>query len=687
MLDKIIHASEARAATFTVLKKQSRGPGNPGAKNIPNYADCITAFDIETTAVSKIENAFMWIWQWHFADPINTTYIGRTWQELTDFVEMLDECLSKQDLTLVVWVHNLSYEYHFLRACWEWDPDKVFAVKSRKPLKATHGRFEYRCSFLQTNMSLKTFCKTYNTPHQKLEMNYNTDRYPWSPVSRDDLQYCVNDVIGLCEAVTARMKMYHDNLYTVPLTSTGYVRRDVKNAMQYYRRGFVNSIAPDYETYCQLKRAFRGGNTHANLAVINKSVEDVTGYDFSASYPARQTQELFPITPFRPINGEFENAGIFESFRKQRKAVLCDISLTGVTLKDPDWPVPYISKSKCENLDTTYPCDNGRVISADYLELAITDIDWEIINSEYTYTSIYIKNVRTSKYGKLPKPIVDTINGYFERKTKLKDVAGGKTEYELLKALLNSIYGMSAQDPCKDLTVWDPNHDPEKEEIWHIKDQTVDDKLKRLRKHNRSAVEPYQWGVWTTAHARRALEDAIKICYEQGTFLYCDTDSVYFMGTVNFDEYNRVAMKKAKKSGSYATDPSGEIHYMGALEFDGHYKQFRTMGAKKYVTVNDSGELKITIAGVDKTTGAAELEANGGIDAFKTGFVFRDGGGTDSTYNDEPYGDYTVDGHTINIGPNVYIGPSTYALGLHEEYCRLLGIPYIEYRQTKNNTL
>lgn len=685
MSDTIIRACDARAATFADLKPLSRGRGNPGRKDAPTYANCVTAFDIETTALPEIRNAIMWIWQWHFADPINITYIGRTWDELTEFVNLLDQCLSKHDLTLVVWVHNLSYEYHFLRACWEWDPGRVFAVRSRKPLKATHDRIEYRCSYLQSNMSLRTLCKTYKTKHQKLEMDYSEIRYPWSEISNNDMQYSVNDVIGLCEAITARMSMSNDNLYTVPLTSTGYVRRDVKNAMKYYRRGYVESIAPDYDTYIQLKRAFRGGNTHANRAIVNDIVYDVTCYDFSSSYPARQTQELFPITPFRGVPGEFEDPDIFAAFRKQRKAVLCDIAITGINLKDPDWPVPYISRSKCSNLITDSPCDNGRVIAADYLELTITDIDWEIINREYTYNNIYITNVRTSKYGKLPTPITNTINGYFTRKTALKGVNGGEIEYALLKALLNAIYGMSAQDPCKDLTVWDPNYDPEIEDIWHIDDQSDEDKQSRLQQHNKSAVEPYQWGVWTTAHARRALEEAICICYDQGTFLYCDTDSVYYTGSVDFADYNRQAIKRAKKSGSYATDPSGKTHYMGVLEFDGHYKCFRTMGAKKYVKIDDKGDLKITIAGVNKKVGAKELIEHGGIDAFCTGFIFREGGGTESIYNDSPYGDYCVDGHTVNIGPNVYIGDSTYALGLAAEYCRLLGIPYVEYRQ--NNTL
>ena len=55
-----------------------------------------------------------------------------------------------------------------------------------------------------------------------------------------------------------------DDLYTIPLTNTGYVRRDVKKAMKSYGYNRIQKLLPDYETYKLLRQAFRGGNTHAN---------------------------------------------------------------------------------------------------------------------------------------------------------------------------------------------------------------------------------------------------------------------------------------------------------------------------------------------------------------------------------------------------------------------------------------
>ena len=59
---------------------------------------------------------------------------------------------------------------------------------------------------------------------------------------------------------------------------------------------------------------------------------------------------------------------------------------------------------------------------------------------------------------------------------------------------------------------------------------------------------------------------------------------------------------------------------------------------------------------------------------MKDGFTFQKAGGVELVYNDKPYGEYTVDGHKLEITENVVIRPSTYTLGKSGEYLRLLKI-------------
>ena len=116
------------------------------------------------------------------------------------------------------------------------------------------------------------------------------------------------------------------------------------------------------------------------------------------------------------------------------------------------------------------------------------------------------------------------------------------------------------------------------------------------------------------------------------------------------------------------------MHYMGVFEPEHDMCEFATLGAKKYCyRETPESPLCCTIAGVNKKEGAKELERNGGIDAFKPGFIFRDAGGTESVYNDSPEIDsITIDGHTLPITSNVVIRESTYKLGITSEYMDLL---------------
>ena len=223
-----------------------------------------------------------------------------------------------------------------------------------------------------------------------------------------------------------------------------------------------------------------------------------------------------------------------------------------------------------------------------------------------------------------------------------------------------------------------------------------------LMEANRKAFLAYQWGVWTTCLSRARLEAGLRLIHdtEGAEFIYCDTDSLKYTGTVDWSEYNAERIKECLESGSYATDPKGVTHYMGVFESEDNketgyaYRYFKTLGAKKYAYQEKEIETRTktlhlgdkeyhykqigkfvhcTIAGVNKKKGGEELERHGGLQAFEEGFVFHDAGGTMAVYNDDPeVKEYTIDGHTIKITSNVAILPSEYTLGITGEYERIL---------------
>src|SRR5699024_4136575 len=86
----------------------------PSKKN-PAVYELVTSFDIETTSYSNNgeDIAFMYIWQFSIE---NYVVYGRTWEEYFDFIDKVREVGEvTPGQQLIIWVHNLSFEFQFIR--------------------------------------------------------------------------------------------------------------------------------------------------------------------------------------------------------------------------------------------------------------------------------------------------------------------------------------------------------------------------------------------------------------------------------------------------------------------------------------------------------------------------------------------------------------------------------------------
>lgn len=647
---------------YRSLKVQKRKRGNPGTtgNNKRDYLDIVCAFDIETT---RLDNDQSVIYHWQFQLGLYATITGRTWEEFTRLCDILRAPLDA-DTWIVVYVHNLSFEFQFLAGVYDFSPHEVFAVKSRKILKCDmFDHIEIRCSYLHSNMSLSLFLRKMKAEHQKIsgdEFDYRKKRYPHTPVTDLEMEYMQNDVLGLVEALTNEMKNDGDNLYSIPLTSTGYVRRDAKLAMRSTPVNYVKNMLPDWPVYEILREAFRGGNTHANRFFSNMILHNVKSADRSSSYPDVQINDPFPVSRFQRRELSPEEA--VKMIKRGKHCFVTRLALKDVELINKNWGCPYLSKDKCRNIDAGI-YDNGRILSAGYLETTLTDIDFRIVISQYQFSGIVLYDTYVARYGQLPPAYKACIIDYYKRKTELKDVEGREVEYTKSKNKLNSIYGMSAQDPVRALIDFADGEFVPRETIG----------AEQLEDYNRRAFLPYQWGVWTTAHARYRLEEGIRLAGDN--FVYCDTDSVKYLGEIDWTAYNKDRIDASTDNGAFATDPAGVTHFMGVYEQEAEYITFKTMGAKKYGYTYADGKTHVTIAGVNKAKGGKELDKHGGVSAMTEGFVFTEAGGTELLYNDNPsVTEYTADGHTYPITRNVTIKDSTYQLGLTAEYSKLLAM-------------
>lgn len=640
---------------------QSPPKGNRGTrKRRIRYQDIVCAFDIETTLIDSIEQSVMYIWQFQIDDYY--TVIGRTWEQFLNFCANIRDLLPDRGYRVVTYIHNASYEFQFLSGVYDFAPDEVFCLESRRIAKfEMFEALEFRCSYIQTNMSLQAFTHKMGVTDAKLTgFDYDKKRYFYTDLSEDEIAYCINDVKGLVQAIKVEMHNDNDDLYSIPLTSTGYVRRDFKKAMKEVSRYRIFPLLPTWHVYELLREAFRGGNTHANRYEAGCILHNVKSADRSSSYPEVQCNHKFPITGFSFIKNK-SVADIERIIYKRGKAVIMRVSLSNVRLKNQYWGAPYLSKAKCREVNAGI-YDNGRILEADYLETTITDIDYDILKYEYNFDMEVIE-AAVASYGKLPEPMTRTIIDYYKRKTDLKNMPGQDYFYMKNKNKLNSVYGCTAQDPVKDSVIYDDGEYIDVDE----------DPQNLLEKTNRTAFIPYSWGVWCTAWARWELEEGIKLAHtDKARFVYCDTDSVKYIGEIDWSEYNNNKVEISTKNGALAADPNGDIHYMGVYEYEGEYKEFKTLGAKKYAYTYDDGVAHITVAGVPKKKGAEELNAAGGLSAFKEGMIFH-AGKLMSKYNDKHYGEWvTEDGIEILITRNVALLPTEYRLGITAEYSELL---------------
>ena len=632
--------------------------GAHSRKNKIKYYDTPCAFDIETTNITKNVDtpyAFMYHWQMCFGDQV---VFGRKWSE---FRELLDRCRRFLHLSehyrLVVYVHNLPFEFQFMRRFVS--ITEMFARSERHPMKfLVNGCIEFRCSMALSNMSLAKFCEnSAGVRYQKLsgkDYNYNKIRTAKTKLTEMEEAYCYCDVRGLCECIADRLR--DDNMASIPMTSTGYVRRQYRKVMNKNpanRQEMLRSQL-DAPTYKMCREAFRGGDTHANLLWVNQHLHDVASYDLQSSYPACMMMDRYPIGPFFRISGEDAQL-LGDDY-----AFMCRIFLTGVTYIG-DCGIPYIPVAKCA-IKGARVNDNGRVLSADTLYMTVTDIDLKIILNEYECKTVMIGDVMASKYGYLSDEFRNVLHELYAQKTALKGIDERYYEYVKSKNRVNASYGMM-------VTRIDMPEVLYENDTFTVEDVDTAEALRRYY-DSRNSFLSYQHGVWVTANARWRLR---KMLWKVGRdVVYCDTDSIKCKGdhTADFAEENERIIKEAEIFGAYADDRKGKRQYMGIWDYEGTSSDFKTLGAKKYVYIHD-GDTVSTIAGVNKKAGTEFFDTKG-IDAFKIGQVIPKSGHLVAYYDDSDIHDICVAGCHMLTGSSVALVDDVYTIGVTGEYYNLI---------------
>lgn len=656
----------------------------------------IFTFDIETTSVLKLDESFLsasiyqnldkekqdrceffafpYIWQFGINENI---YYGRTFEELKNFLEIIDNKTKRK--RKIIFVHNLSFEFQFLISYFNFTD--VLARKSRHVMKCNmiDYNFEFRCSYMMSNVALKILANTYKLPVKKLvgDLDYTLIRHSKTYLSENELKYCENDCLVVFYYIKLELERYK-KVDKIPITYTGHVRRELMSITMkdfYYRSKVKNTINVDGHIYNLLIQAFQGGFTHANWFYTSKILQNVDSYDFTSSYPFVLISEKYPMSEFKKCKIK-KLSDLVSKF-----AYILVVKFKNIKSKFYN---DFISFSKCRNIiKGVY--DNGRVVSAESLEMTLTDVDFKLILKSYTGTYEILESY-FSIYKYLPKKYMNFILEKYVEKTKLKNVEGMEVNYMLSKNSFNSLYGMTVTNNIKDEAIFENNE-------WHTRKLENEEIIEKLREEKNKGFLSFSWGVWCTAYARRNLiENIIKL---DEYMIYADTDSIKLIQGYDkqiIEDYNLSVINKLKNVSKVLNIPfskyspkdiKGNEHTLGLFEKENTsknfkkftYKEFITEGAKKYAYRTMENEVKITVAGVPKI-GAKALKND--LRNFKDNLIFKseDTGKNMLMYNDfqEDFEitDYLGEKDFIHQKTSASIIPATYELNKSYEYAEFL---------------
>lgn len=638
-----------------------------GKKSVKSVRMLPMGLDIETTTITRegasegvVVRAYMYIWQMVIGDFV---IYGRTWSEWRELMAKVQKGLNlgkdgNVTTYAILWIANLSFEFHFI-AQQKYNGFSIlkdtFASGSMSPLTAEIGftddaeSYGFKCmDCLQIGEnSLASLAKSYCVTQKATgDLDYNNKiRNSKTPLTEKELGYCRNDVVILHEWARYYIEAFMKQCHVMPITKTGILRKTVQqefdeacNDDAWLRSKTLYAHPMFDEYYNAFKYLYRGGYTHANYSVAGKAIPDVTGRDFTSSYPAVMLQESFPVNFVLPEvfrKGKYADittvndldripAGVHYTFTVRLNNVMAK---TNHSLE---------SIAKLHEFDGNYArcvedCgiieDNGRILFAMEMTVSLTELDWAMYKEMYTwYGNPEITDLMLSESAPMPEWFTKIVKLHYKNKAKLKRSGQeGTSQYKFAKAMVNALYGLTVErihfDDFKFNEEGDglwhtdsPNIEDDYAKMWDMYEDDLwrsDEKKKEHRGKPHRPLSPY-YGIYVTAFARKRIIDAILACGDDA--LYSDTDSVYIRNYKKrawyFDNWNKKIAEKNKALFGEDYEWLGDLGEFDPVKIEGvdengndvksEWYTFCTMGAKRYIKFDKHYNLETTIAGLPK---------------------------------------------------------------------------------------
>lgn len=539
----------------------------------------------------------------------------------------------------------------------------TLSLDEHEIIQYAQGPLLWRCSYKLSNRSLENWGEVMNIEHKKKVgyYDYNKVIYPDTPLSEEEQQYDKYDVLALQECLRKQMSLNHEalaeynGLKRVPLTSTGYVRRDLsesclksKSYMKIFNEGRMTG-----EIYHACLCSYSGGYTHNNrfyadtLIETGKSykchgktvhVESIGHRDFTSHYPTQMVKESYPLgkwSLFYQASDDNKICTVDDVLKEYpRYSCIVYMRIHKAWLRDLSITMPFLQECKLIYDKTDLKrktVDNGRIMyiefkEGNYCDFYVDNITLSILKEQY-HMEYEIGKVWECPNMKLPREITDIINKYFKGKSDKKiewkkavedlgelaeKTIQTATELQLVKAWLNAIYGCFATRPVRENWIFDTQTlqfkldapyelTDSKDEIAYKNYMYECEGIEHYYESNNNFV-PFIVGVMVTAYARKQLYDFVTKCIGYENILYCDTDSAYYISNSEVEKRIEDMNTRNRAVAPFVTASNGKKVYYDYFDSEGSLRAFKGLHSKCYGYVNEHNEFKLTVAGVPART-------------------------------------------------------------------------------------
>lgn len=488
------------------------------------------------------------------ADFETTVYKGQTKTEVWSaayaelFTESVSVChslpeffkeLYAMNCSATIWFHNLRFDGSFivdwlLRNGYNYNNVKTNDMNSKdfKCLISAQNRWysvtvkhrnctiEFRDSVKLMPFTLKQLGNAFKTKHQKLDMEYTGYRYAGCPITHEEMQYIINDVFVLKEALEVMINDGHDKLTigsccvdefkkTIGTTDFDKWFPDLKEIT--LDKCFRWSNVDEY-----VRRSYHGGWCYLKKSYENKWISQGQTFDVNSLYPSvmhSKSGNYYPIGKPKFWKGEIpdeaKREGIVYFVRLRCRFELKEGFLPTIQIKRD---FRYSPTEWLETSDVYYKGEyhryfkdlNGEIKEAKP-EMILTFRDYELLLAHY---NVYDLEIIDGCWFYGIKGIFDE---YIDKYMHIKENATGALRSEA-KLFLNNLYGKLSSSDDSSYRV--PYLDTDEN---HVDLEIVSEHEKRT-----FAIPA---GSMVTAYARYFTITHAQKNYDK--FIYADTDSLH----------------------------------------------------------------------------------------------------------------------------------------------------------------